>query len=344
MDPREPTRRAALRALAGLATAAAGTAAFAPRTALAQAAQPAPVAAEAFPARPLRIVVPYAPGGIADLLARLIAERLAPLVKQNVVVENRPGAGGHLGGEMVARSPADGYTLVLATIAHNGATAMYRGLKYDPATDLQPVVLLAESAGVLIVNNAVPVNTVQEFTAYVKARPGQLNYASAGNGSAIHMATELYKSMTGTFIVHVPYRGSGPAMTDLLGGQVQLMFENIATAHPYIKSGKVRALGVTGRVRNASLPEVPTIADSGVPGYAAEPWYTLSVPRGVPPELLRKLNADLNAVIRSPELKARWEALGVTPLGGTPEEAARRNALETERWTRVIQAARIQAD
>jgi tripartite-type tricarboxylate transporter receptor subunit TctC len=305
---------------------------------------PAAAQGEPFPSRTIRIVVPYAPGGIADLLARLIAERLGPLVKQTVVVENRPGAGGHLGGELVAKSPADGYTLVLATIAHNGATAMYKGLKYNPGTDLQPVILVAESAGVLIVHPDVPAKTMQEFTALVKSRPGQLNYASAGNGSAIHMATELYKYMTGTYIVHVPYRGSGPAMADLLGGQVQLMFENIATALPQIKAGKVRALAVTGRHRNPSLPDVPTLAESGVPGYAAEPWYTISAPRGLPPEVLRRLNADLNSVIRSAELRARWEALGVTPLGGTPEDSVRRNAAENERWTKVIQAADIRAE
>jgi tripartite-type tricarboxylate transporter receptor subunit TctC len=333
MHRRRLTRRAALTASAAVVACAA-----------ALVASPAVAQGDTFPSKPIRIVVPYAPGGIADLLARLIAERLGPVMKQTVVVENRPGAGGHLGGELVAKSPPDGYTLVLATIAHNGATAMYKGLKYNPTTELQPVILVAESAGVLIVHPKVPANTVQEFTALVKSRPGQLNYASAGNGSAIHMATELYKYMTGTFIVHVPYRGSGPAMADLLGGQVDLMFENIATAHPHIKSGKVRALGVTGRTRNASLPELPTIAESGVPGYAAEPWYTISAPRGLPPEVMRKLNVDLNTVITSPELKARWEALGVTPLGGSPEDAARRNAVENERWTKVIQAAKIQAD
>lgn len=305
---------------------------------------PAPAFAQAFPSKPLRLVVPYAAGGIADLLGRLIAEKLGALVGQTVVIENRPGAGGHVGGELVAKSPADGYTLVLATIAHNGAASMYRGLKYNPATDLQPVVLVAESAGVLIVHPDVPAKTVGEFTALAKAQPGKLNYASAGNGSAIHMATELYKFMSGTDLQHVPYKGSAPAMTDLIGGQVQLMFENIATAHPYIRSGKVRALGVTSRTRNASLPDVPTIAEAGLPGYAAEPWYTVSAPRGVPADVLRKLNADLNTVLKSPDLAARWEALGVTPLGGSLDDAARRNALENERWTRVIQAARIQVE
>ncbi len=297
-----------------------------------------------FPNKPIKLVVPYAAGGIADLLGRLVAEKLGAAVKQNVVVENRPGAGGHLGGEQVAKAAPDGYTLVLATIAHNGAASMYKGLKYDPATDLVPVVLVAESAGVLIVHPSVPAKTVAEFIALAKAQPGRLNYASAGNGSAIHMATELFKYQTGTDLQHVPYKGSAPAMTDLLGGQVQLMFENIATAHPYIQSGKVRALGVTGRARNASLPGVPTIAEAGVPGYAAEPWYTVSAPKGVPAEVMKKLNAELNAVLKSPELAARWEALGVMPLGGSLDEALRRNISERERWTRVIQAARITVD
>ena len=304
-----------------------------------------PLRAQAdFPQKPIKLVVPYAAGGIADLLGRLIAEKLGPLLRQTVVVENRPGAGGHVGGDQVAKSPADGHTLVLATIAHNGASAMFRGLRYNPATDLVPVVLVAESAGVLIVHPAVAAKTVPEFIALAKAQPGQLNYASAGNGSAIHMATELFKHMTGTDLTHVPYKGSAPAMTDLIGGQVQLMFENIATAHPFIKDGRVRAIAVTGRRRNASLPDLPTIAEAGVAGYAAEPWYTVSAPKGVPAEVMRKLNADLNTVLRSPDLAQRWEALGVTPLGGSLQDALQRNAAETERWSRVIQAARIVVD
>jgi tripartite-type tricarboxylate transporter receptor subunit TctC len=304
---------------------------------------PASAQVEAYPNKPIRLVVPYAAGGIADLLGRLIAEKLGASYKQSVVVENRPGAGGHLGGELVAKAAPDGYTLVLATIAHNGAASMYRGLKYDPTADLVPVALVAESAGVLIVNPSITAQSVPEFIALAKAKPGALNYASAGNGSAIHMATELFKFMTGTDMQHVPYKGSAPAMADLLSGQVQLMFENIATAHPHIKSGKVKALGVTGRAKNASLPEVPVIADT-VPGYAAEPWYTVSAPKGLPPEVMRKLNADINTVLRSPDLAQRWESLGVTPLGGSLDDAARRNALENERWSKVIKAARIQVD
>lgn len=297
-----------------------------------------------YPSRPIRLVVPYAAGGIADVLGRLIAQRLGPLVGQNVVVENKPGAGGHVGGAEVAKAPADGYTLVLATIAHNGAVAMYRNLAYDPARDLQPVVLLAESAGVLVVNPSFPAQNVREFIAYAKARPGQVSYGSAGNGSAIHMATSLFEYMADVRLNHVPYRGSGPALNDLIGGQIPVMFDNVASALQHVRSGKLRALGVTSPQRNPSLPEVPTIAESGLPGYASVPWYTVSVARGVPADVVRKLNADLNTVIRAPELKERWEALGVTPLGGSVDDAVRRNAQETERWSAVIKAAGIVAE
>ena len=297
-----------------------------------------------YPSKPVRIIVPYTAGGSADFMARMIAQRLTEVWKDQVLVENRGGAGGHVGGEQVAKAAPDGHTLVLATIAHNGASAMFRGLKYNPGTDLVPVVLVAESAGVLIVHPSLPVKTVAEFIALAKAQPGRLNYASAGNGSAIHMATELFKHLTGTDLTHVPYKGSAPAMTDLIGGQVQLMFENIATAHPFIKDGRVRAIAVTGRQRNASLPDLPTIAEAGVPGYAAEPWYTVSAPKGVPPEVMRRLNADLNTVLKAPDLAQRWESLGVTPLGGSLADALQRNAAETERWSRVIKAAQISVD
>jgi len=302
----------------------------------------APAGAQtAFPDKPLKIIAPYSAGGIADILSRLVAERLSARYGQPVVVENKPGAGGHLGGELVARATPDGTTMVLATIAHNGASAMYKGLKYDPATDLVPVALVAESAGVLIVNPTLPVKTLPEFLALAKASPGKLDYASAGNGSAIHMATELFKHLSGTSLVHVPYKGSAPAMAALLGGQVHLMFENLVTALPQIQAGKVRAIAVTSRVRHPSLPDVPTIAEAGLPGYAAEPWYTLSVPRGVPPAVMRQLNTDINEVLKAPDLAPRWSAMGVTPLGGSLDDALARNAAERERWTRVIQAAQI---
>ena len=306
-------------------------------------AAPAWAQTPAFPAKPLRLVVPYAPGGIADVLGRLVAQRLGPIYGQAVVVENKPGAGGHIGGAEVAKGAADGYTLVFATIAHNGAAAMYSNLGYDPTKDLQPVILVAESAGVLVVHPSFAATSVADFIARAKAQPGQISYGSAGNGSALHMAAALFEHQADVKLNHIPYRGSAPALTDLIGGQIPVMFDNIASALQHIKTGKLRPLGVTGPQRNPSLPDVPTIAEAGVPGYASVPWYTISVARGVPPEIVRKLNADLHTVIRSPELKDRWEALGVTPLGGSVNDAVRRNAQETERWTKVIKAANIVA-
>ena len=233
---------------------------------------------------------------------------------------------------------------MLATIAHNAAYAMYAKLSYDPPKAFKPVILVGESAGALIVHPSLPVKSVKDFIALAKAQPGALAYGSAGNGSALHMAAELFAYMTNTKLTHVPYRGSAPAMTDLIGGQVQLMFENIATGLPYIKAQRVRALGVTSLKRMPSLPELPTIAEAGVPGYEAAPYYTLSVVSGVPADIVRKLNADIDRVLRTPEALTRWTELGITPLGGSPEEAARKNAAEAERWTRVIKAAGIRAE
>ena len=297
-----------------------------------------------YPNHAIRLVVPYSAGGIADVLARVVAERLSVRLGQNVVIDNRAGAGGHVGGEFVAAAPADGYTLMLGTIAHNGAVALYRNLRYDPTTALKPVILIAESPSVLLVNQALPVQSVGELLALARARPGYLSYGSAGNGSAIHMAAELFKYMTRTDIVHIPYKGAAPAMTDLLSGQIPMLFESAGTAPQHVKSGRVRVLAVTSAQRLPSMPEVPTLAEAGVPGYAAVPWYTISVARDVPAEIVQKLNAELNAVLKAADLVQRWEPLGVMALGGTPEDAVRRNRAETERWTAVINAARLSAD
>ncbi len=213
-------------------------------------------AQDTYPSKPIRLVVPYAAGGPADLLARIVGEKLAARVGQPVVIENRPGAGGHLGGELVARSAPDGYTVALTTIAHNGAVRLYKNLHYDPTKELQPVALIADSPSVLLVNDAVPAKNVKELVALAKAKPGGLSYGSAGNGSAMHMAAELFKSMTDVHIVHIPYRGGAPALADLMGGQVQFVFDSVGTSHQYIKTGKVRALAVTSEKRNPSLPDV----------------------------------------------------------------------------------------
>jgi tripartite-type tricarboxylate transporter receptor subunit TctC len=302
--------------------------------------------AQTFPAKgkPLRIVVPYAPGGVADLLSRIIGQRLAPLYGSQIVIDNRPGAGGHVGGELVAKSPPDGYTLMLGTTTHNAAYAMYSKLAYDPPKDLQPIVLLAESQGVLLVHPTLPVKTVKEFLALARSRPGELNYASAGPGSATHLMAELLKMVGNVKLTHVAYKGSGPAMIDLIAGQVETMVENVSTGAPFIKAGKVRALGVTSRKRDPNLPDVPTIAEAGLPGYEAVPYYTMSTASKVPQDIVRKLNADIDAIVRHPELASRWNELGITPLGGAPEAAVKRNALEAATWTKVIRTANIRAD
>lgn len=299
-------------------------------------------AQDAYPSRPVKLVVPYAAGGPADMLARMVAEKLTPRLGQPVVVDNKPGAGGHLGGEMVARAPADGYTLMLGTIAHNGAAKLYKNLRYDPMNELQPVILIAEAPSVLVVGPKLQVKNMGELLAKARSEPGKLTYGSAGNGSAMHMAAELFKYMTKIEYTHVPYKGGAPAMADLLGGQIDMLFESLGTAHQYIKAGKVRPLAVTGTARNPSLPDVPTVAEAGVAGYSSVPWYTISTGKGVPPAIVNKLNAEINAVLKLPEFAQRWDALGVMPLGGTPAEAVRRNQAETEKWDAVIKAANLQ--
>lgn len=245
---------------------------------------------------------------------------------------------------MVAKAPPDGYTLMLGTIAHNGAVKLYKNLRYDPTHDLQPVILIAESPSVLLVRQGLPAKSVGELLALARSQPGKLSYGSAGNGSAMHMAAELFRYMTKIDYVHVPYRGGAPAMADLLGGQIDMLFESVGTAHQQLKSGKVRALAVTSTTRNPSLPDVPTIAESGVPGYSSVPWYTISTARGVPASIVTKLNAEINAVLKSPDFAQRWDALGVLPLGGSVADANRRNKAETDKWSAVIDAANIKLD
>lgn len=299
---------------------------------------------DVYPSKAIKLVVPYAAGGPADLLARSVADKLGPRLGQPVVIENKPGAGGHTGGELVARTPADGYTLVLATIAHNGAVALYPKLRYDPMKEFKPVILLAEAPSILIVRQDMPVKSVQELLALARSQPGKLTYGSAGNGSAMHMAAELFRYMTKIEYTHVPYRGGAPAMADLLGGQIDMLFESLGTAHPQLKTGKVRAIAVTGTSRSASLPDVPTVAEAGVPGYSSVPWYTISVASGTSAAVVSKLNTEINAVLKAPDLVQRWDGLGIIPLGGSPADAQKRNEAETAKWSAVIKAANIQLD
>jgi tripartite-type tricarboxylate transporter receptor subunit TctC len=303
----------------------------------------AALAQSSYPSRPVRFVVPYSAGGIADLVARAVAPGMAAALGQPVVVENRAGAGGHIGAEAVARGAPDGHTIVLTTIAHNAAQSMYASLNYDPARDLKPVVVLAEAASVLVVHPSVPAGSVSELLALAKAQPGKLTYGSAGMGSALHMAGELFKMLSATDITHVPYKGGAPALNDLLGGQIQMMFETIPTGLPHIRSGRLRPLGVTSTSRSPLLPEVPTISESGVPGYESVPWYTISIASGTSEDIARKLNDVSNQVLKRPDLAPRWQELGLTPLGRSPEAALQRNQVETQRWSQVIKAAGIKA-
>lgn len=300
--------------------------------------------AQSFPTQNIRIVVPYPAGGIADLMARDIANGLNKSYNPPVLVENRPGAGGHLGAEQVAKAAPDGHTLVLGTISHHGAFKMYKTLRYDPAADLQSVVLIAESFNILMVREGLPAKSVGELIAMARAQPGKLTYASAGSGSATHMAAELFKYMTKVDMLGIPFKGGAPAQVAIMGGQVDVNFETAGTAGPAIRSGKVRALAVTLPARSPAYPDLPAIAEAGVPGYASVPWYTVSGPKGMPADVVKKLNADINAALKSPELSKRWDTLGVIPVGGTPEDAARRNETEVKRWTAVIEAAKIQVE
>jgi tripartite-type tricarboxylate transporter receptor subunit TctC len=305
--------------------------------------QPAP-AQDAFPSRSIRIVVPYSAGGAADVLGRLFAQHLATAYSQQVVVDNRPGAGGHIGADLVAKSPADGYTLLLGAIGTHAGYAIYRKLSYDPAKDIQVLTLIAEVPNVVIVHPSVPATTIRELIALAKAKPGALNYGTAGTGTSTHMTTELFKMLTGVELTHVPYRGSAPALNDVIAGQIQLMFENVPTVPPHVKSGAVRALAVTSRVRVPPLPEVPTVAESGVPDYEAAAWFTVAGPTGMPQPVIDRLSRDLMRLIATPEINAHIRELGAIPVGNSPEDAARFVAAEREKWTKVIVAAKITAD
>lgn len=302
------------------------------------------LAQQAYPTRPVRMIVPFPAGGVADVLGRMTAQRLSAQYGQQVVVENRGGSGGHVGAELAARAAPDGYTIMFGTIGIHAAYGIYSKLSYDPAKDLQPVILLADMPNILVVHPSVPAKTTREFIALAKARPGELNFGTAGAGSSTHMIAELFNVVAGTKLQHVPYKGSAPAMADLLGGQIHLMFENLPVAIQHVRSGRIRAIGMTSKQRSPSMPEVPTIAESGVPDYEATAWFTIGAPAKAPADIVRKLNSDIDAWLKSPDMQAKWRDMGVTPLGGSPEFAAKFFASETVKWNRVIKAAGIRAD
>jgi tripartite-type tricarboxylate transporter receptor subunit TctC len=293
-----------------------------------------------YPTRPVRFLVGYPPGGATDILARLIGQWLSERLGQQFVIENRPGAGSNIGTEAVVRAPADGHTLLLVAPANAINATLYDRLNFNFIRDIAPVAGLIRVANVMEVNPSVPARTLPEFIAYAKANPGKINMASAGNGSQQHVAGELFKMMTGVSMVHVPYRGGGPALTDLLGGQVQLYFGTTASTIEYIRTGKLRALAVTTATRSQALPDVPTVGEF-VPGYEASSWYGIGAPIGTPAEIVDKLNKEINAGLADPTLSARIGELGGTPLALSSAEFEQLIAADTEKWGKVVRAANI---
>jgi tripartite-type tricarboxylate transporter receptor subunit TctC len=296
-----------------------------------------------YPTRPVRVIVPVAAGGGADITARLISQWLSERLGQQFIVEDRAGGGTNIGTEAVAHAPADGYTLLHINITHTINPTLYEKLNYNFARDLVPVAGIVGVSNVIEIHPSVPVTTVPEFIAYAKANPGKINMGSAGNASSSHMAGELFKMLTGINLVHVPYRGQGPAMSDLLGGQVQVIFATTPGTTEFVRSGQLRALGVTTAHRNEALPEVPPIADF-VPGYETSQWYGIAAPRGTPAEIIDKLNHEINAAFADPRMKARLADLGGTVLPGSPEEFQKFVAGETEKWAKVVKFAGLRAE
>ena len=301
--------------------------------------------AQAYPTRPVRLIVPYAPGGATDIISRAAAIELTRTLGQVVTVDNRPGAGGNLGSEMAARSAPDGYTMLMTASSLHGITPfLYSKLTYDPNKDLVPVIVLAQFSNVLVVNPAVKANSVKELIALARAQPGRLAYASSGAGSSIHMSGEMFNHMLGLDITHIPYKGSGPAVTDLIGGQVQMMFDNIPSSISHIRSGKLRALATTGAKRAAALPELPTMAEAGVPGYESGAWFGLAVPAGTPKVIIDRLNAEGQKAVKSPEFIKRMTDLGYEIVGGTPDQMAEMIKEEIQRWGPIVKASGAKID
>jgi tripartite-type tricarboxylate transporter receptor subunit TctC len=318
--------------LAVLLTAAAATPALA---------QTAPAAG----AKPIRLVCPFPPAGAVDIASRAIATELQKVLGQTVAVENRPGAGGNIGGLEVARSAPDGTTLFMTTSGINAINpALYSKMPFDPIKDFEPVAALVSLSNVLVVHPSVKAASVAELLALARAEPGKIAFASSGSGTSVHMSAEMFKHLTKVDIVHIPYKGSAPAVTDLLGGQVQMMFDNIPSALPHIRAGKLRPLAVTGTRRDPLLPDVPTVAEAGVAGYESGVWFGLAVPAGTPKDVIARLNDAAVKGTRAPEFVKRMTELGYTILGTTPEQMAEMNKVETARWGPIVKASGAKAD
>jgi tripartite-type tricarboxylate transporter receptor subunit TctC len=299
--------------------------------------------AQAYPARPVRIIVPFAPAGVADIAARLMGQWLSERLGQQFIIENRPGGGGNIATEEVVRAPPDGYTLLLVGSWNVINVTLYDKLSFNFIRDIAPVAGVIRTANVMVVNPSVPAATVPEFIAYARSRPGKTTMASVGKGTPPHIAGELFKMMTGVDMVHVPYRGGGPALTDLLGGQVQVYFATTVSSIEYVRDGRLRALAVTTATRSEALPDVPTVGEF-VPGYEASTWVGFGAPKGTPAEIIDKLNKEINAGLAEPKIRARFADLGSTVLPGSPGDFGKLIADETEKWAKVIRAANIKPE
>ena len=300
--------------------------------------------AQSYPSKPIKVVVPYAPGGNMEHW-RGALEKVSQLLGQPLVMENRAGAGGNIGSDYAAKSPADGYTLLIGTIGTHAINAsVYAKMPYDVIKDFTPVILLATMTNVAVVNPATPVKSIQEFIEYAKSKQGTLNFGSPGNGSSAHLTGEMFKQVTGVGMQHVPYKGSAPALMDLIAGRIDIMFDNIPLPLPHIKAGKLRGLAVTAAQRSPSLPELPTLAEAGVPGFDVSSWYGIYAPAGLPQDMAAKLNTAFNEALRTAEIRERLTAQGWTVTGGTPEQFAAHTKAELERWARVVKSANVRIE
>jgi tripartite-type tricarboxylate transporter receptor subunit TctC len=303
-----------------------------------------PATAQPYPSKPVRIVVPFAAGGPADLYARAVGEKLQGALGQTFVVENKPGAGSIVGTDLVAKSPPDGYTLLMMSNTHTVNESLVPDKPFQLMRDFVPVAPVNYSDLVLVVHPSVPANNLREFIALAKAKPGALNYASSGNGTPYHMAGELFKAMAGVDILHVPYKGSAGARTDILGGQVQMMFDAITTMAPNVQAGKLKALGTSGKSRTPVLPDVPTVSEAGVPGYDAVIWLGIMAPAATPRAVVERLNAEITRITNAPEMKAAWGKQGAVAMSMTPDEFARFMREDIEKWTRIVKISGAKPD
>ncbi len=298
-----------------------------------------------YPEKPIRIIVPYTPGGTADMLARTLGQKLTESLGQQVIVDNRPGAGGNIGADIAAKAAPDGYTLVMGTVATHAINPyLYPNMPFKPEKDFAPIVLLGTLPNLLVVNPSLPVKNVKELIALAKAKPGELAFGSAGNGTSQHLSGELFKKMTGVDMIHVPYRGSAPAVLDLIGGQVQLMFDNLPSSLPQVKAGKLRALAVTSPRRSPALPDLPTLAESGLTGFSITSWFALYAPAGTPARILARLNKEAAKAIATKELRQQWLDQGIEPAGGTAEQLAEFRRIEAPKWEKIIRESGARVD